>query len=194
MTCEFNESDLTYVKIKMSRSMHRSLTVSEFFATADLKQPCLYEYNNSCVPVEDDEALVMSGVRVIVNSITKQYMSIGAEDHEANTKLLNLCRTLGCLDHLDTILRKMWLRGDYEDEKALIQEILANYDKGAKQTISLVPNIIIGRYPDCSYSLVEYGKLLEICQASERFFRKQMQDANIQLQREIFRLEGKTPQ
>lgn len=130
--CEFNESDLTYVQIKMARAMQRSLTVSEYFATSDLKQPCLYEFNNKFVPVEDDGALVLSSVRFIVNMITKQYMSIGQEDHESNTKLLNLCRTLGCLDHLDTILRKMWLRGDYEDEKVLIQEILANYDKGAK--------------------------------------------------------------
>lgn len=32
---------------------------------------------------------------------------------------------------------------------------MANFDKGAKQTISLVPQILIGRYDSCTFSSLD---------------------------------------
>lgn len=90
-----------------------------------------------------------SALRVLVSTLTQRYLDLGGQNIATCLSLLQINRKLNCLDHLDILLRKLWQEGKDVDEKALIAEIMMNYDKGAKDTITLVPQIIIGRYNAC---------------------------------------------
>ena len=192
MESEYSRFEADFATIKLSNGKGRQMTVAEFLATGDLSMPGLFKYNNSFTPVEDSDALVASAVRQILGVITETYMAKGAENAEIYQRFLTLNRKIGNLQYLDTILRNIWKRGDCQDEKALVAEIMANFDKGAKQTISLVPQILIGRYDSCAFGAIDQAYLLEIFQASERHCRNQVVRTQNQLQREVYKLEGKS--
>lgn len=58
--------------------------------------------------------------------------------------------------------------------------------------MTLIPQIIFSKVN--SFGVIDKNELLEICQASERYFRKNLSDSQIQLQRQILQLEGKSTQ
>lgn len=55
-------------------------------------------------------------MRLILGIITETYIAQGAENADLYQKLLTLNRKMGNLQFLDTILRKIWSRGDCQDE------------------------------------------------------------------------------
>ena len=62
----------------------------------------------------------------------------------------------------------------------MINEIIKNFEMGAKNTVTLIPQIILSKGVRHTakgtllnkYGLIDQAQLLEICQASERYFRK----------------------
>ena len=119
---------------------------------------------------------------------------------EANIlhKMLETNQNIGNYEHTDKILRLIY-KIDNQDEK-LIQEILKYFDKGAKNTVTLIPQIIFQKgikYAANGQNMNKFGEvnqteLLNLCQASERFFRKQISDKQLNITRKIMELEGKS--
>ena len=112
----------------------------------------------------------------------KQNVDILHDILEVNKKVYNF-------DFTDKILRAIY-RIDQRNEP-LIKQIISNFNEGSKNTVTLIPQIIFSKVN--SFGVIDKNELLEICQASERFFRKNLSENQISIQREILQLEGKTP-
>ena len=75
-------------------------------------------------------------------------------------------------DFTDKILRAIY-RIDQRNEP-LIKQIISNFNEGSKNTVTLIPQIIFSKVN--SFGVIDKNELLEICQASERFFRKNLSE------------------
>lgn len=74
----------------------------------------------------------------------------------------------------------------------LLKEIITNFDKGAQNTVTLIPQLVIGNKSVPDLGKIEKNHLLEICQAAERYFRKKLSDSQSDIKRKIMTFEGKT--
>lgn len=60
------------------------------------------------------------------------------------------------------------------------------------RSVSLVPKLVVGNAAYGAYGNVDRTQLLEICQASERYFRRKLSDSQTDIRRQILTLQGKT--
>jgi len=107
--------------------------------------------------------LVCGALRHIVANLTTQYLK-HAETQvpilknllEANKKLLNY-------EYTDRILRLVHKGGS---NQSLIMDIINNFEFGAKNTVTLIPQIIFGKGTQQggnSFGQIDQAQLLEIC-------------------------------
>jgi hypothetical protein len=175
-------------------------------STADLTQRALFCYNNEIDAIDegDKQTLVLGALRHIVSMLSRRFLRASSRrteyEHGVLKKMLEVNKCLFSYDFTDRILRSIHLIN--QSNESLINEIIKNFEMGAKNTVTLIPQIILlkgVRYTAKGtllnkYGLIDQAQLLEICQASERFFRKKHLHTSTQLQRQILSLEGKTSQ
>ena len=127
--------------------------------------------------------MIGGALRHITSMLTSKLInSFRTKDPSILHKMLETNIKIGNYEHTDKILRLIY-KIDNQDEKLMLQ-ILKYFDKGAKNTVTLIPQIIFQKgikFAANGQNMNKFGEvnqseLLNLCQASERFFRKQITD------------------
>ena len=162
-------------------------------STADLTQRPLFHFNNEidAIVEGDKRVLVLGALRHIASMLSRKFLSASRRrtefEHGVLKKMLEVNKRLLNYDFTDKILRQ--IHQINQSKESLLNEIIKNYEMGVKNTVTLIPQIIMSKGVRHTangtllnrYGLIDQGQLLEICQASERYFRKKHVITNTQL-------------
>ena len=80
---------------------------------------------------------------MLTNRFLKLLKGHAIEDHEILYQILNINKKLHNYEFTDRILRSIYRTDKFN--KSLIKEIMQNLDQGAKNTVTLIPQIIFSR-------------------------------------------------
>lgn len=137
---------------------------------------------------------MVGALRNIVSMLTKEFLRTSELQNlrdklvlrnflKANLVLQNYAFT-------DRLLRG--LSSIDSNHENLLRDIINNFDKGAQNTVTLIPQLIIGNKSMPEFGKIDRNQFLEICQAAERYFRKKLADSQTEIKRKIMLLEGKS--
>ena len=127
---------------------------------ADLTAKQLFHYNNSFDAIEkkDQSTLVFASLRHILSTFTSQYIKVSSQQwsqvdlrnsiSQAKAiecsilrNLLRANQTILNYSFTDRILRK--IHSVEGNTPRIIQEIVENFDFGAKSTVTLIPQVLL---------------------------------------------------
>lgn len=127
---------------------------------------------------------------MLTNVFLKTSLLQNPRDPQVCKNLLKANRQLQNFSFTDKLLRALYQIDSSNPN--LIKEVIHHVDQGALSSVSLVPKLVVGNAAYGAYGLVDRSQLLEICQASERYFRRKLADSQIDIRKQILTLQGKS--
>ena len=144
---EFTQGDLTMCDIKLCKlpkgSPGDKIDESQFVNSADLTAKQLFHFNNRIDAIKKEESsnLVVGALRQIIAMLTNRFLKYSdcetIQDSIILQKMLDLNKKVLNFDYTDRILRAVY-KIDKQNEP-LIKQIIENFDKGSKNTVTLIP-------------------------------------------------------
>jgi hypothetical protein len=111
--------------------------------SADLTAKQLFHFNNRIDAIKKEESsnLVVGALRQIIAMLTNRFLKYSdcetIQDSIILQKMLDLNKKVLNFDYTDRILRAVY-KIDKQNEP-LIKQIIENFDKGSKNTVTLIP-------------------------------------------------------